>query len=101
MLIMPGGFGVAKNFCDFALYGEKGEITVEAEVERVLKEFNEVNIYIYNILEIKTNRTVLHISNSRSEGIWEEIWREGVLTNPWNEGWGRLAKCRGYRYLFP
>jgi enhancing lycopene biosynthesis protein 2 len=37
-LFVPGGFGVAKNLSDF---GSKGkEMTVHAEVERVLKDFH-------------------------------------------------------------
>jgi len=35
-LIFPGGFGAAKNLCDFALNGN--ECTVDDEVERLVKE---------------------------------------------------------------
>jgi enhancing lycopene biosynthesis protein 2 len=35
-LIFPGGFGAAKNLCDFALNGD--ECTVDDEVERLVKE---------------------------------------------------------------
>lgn len=38
-VIMPGGFGAAKNLCDFAVKG--AEMTVDADVERVLKEFHK------------------------------------------------------------
>lgn len=38
-LIFPGGFGAAKNLCDFAFKG--AECQVEPEVERVLKDFHE------------------------------------------------------------
>ena len=37
-LILPGGFGAAKNLCTFAFEG--ADCTVIPEVERVLKEFN-------------------------------------------------------------
>lgn len=36
-LIIPGGFGAAKNLCDYALNGEK--LTVNKEMERVVDEF--------------------------------------------------------------
>ena len=36
-LILPGGFGAAKNLCDFATRG--AECSVEPEVERVVGEF--------------------------------------------------------------
>jgi enhancing lycopene biosynthesis protein 2 len=36
-LMLPGGFGAAKNLCDFATRGP--ECTVEPEVERVVGEF--------------------------------------------------------------
>lgn len=36
-LIVPGGFGAAKNLCSYALNGEK--MTVNPEMERVINEF--------------------------------------------------------------
>lgn len=39
-VVWPGGFGAAKNLCDFAVKGP--EMTVNPEVERVIKEFHEV-----------------------------------------------------------
>jgi enhancing lycopene biosynthesis protein 2 len=36
-LVIPGGFGVAKNLCDYAVKG--AEFTVIPELEKVLKEF--------------------------------------------------------------
>ena len=36
-LVVPGGFGAAKNLCDFAINGTK--LTVNEEMERVIKEF--------------------------------------------------------------
>ena len=38
-VVFPGGFGAAKNLSDFAFKGT--DMTVEPEVERVLKEFKE------------------------------------------------------------
>ena len=38
-LVFPGGFGAAKNLSDFAFKGT--DMTVDPEVERVLKEFKE------------------------------------------------------------
>jgi enhancing lycopene biosynthesis protein 2 len=38
-LVLPGGFGVAKNFSNFATENDK--FTVEKEVERVLKDFHQ------------------------------------------------------------
>lgn len=39
-VVVPGGFGIAKNFTDFA---EKGpDCTVDPKVEKVLKEFYEL-----------------------------------------------------------
>ncbi|MGB9602991.1 MAG: isoprenoid biosynthesis protein ElbB, partial [Limisphaerales bacterium] len=35
-VILPGGFGAAKNLCNFALAGE--DFTVHPEIEKVLKE---------------------------------------------------------------
>jgi len=40
-IIFPGGFGAAKNLCDFALKG--AEMTVNFEVERVMQEFKDAN----------------------------------------------------------
>jgi enhancing lycopene biosynthesis protein 2 len=40
-LIFPGGFGAAKNLCDFALKGE--ECSVDDEVARLVREMREVN----------------------------------------------------------
>lgn len=37
-LYIPGGFGAAKNLCDFGVKG--AEMTVESDVEGVLKEFH-------------------------------------------------------------
>jgi len=37
-LIIPGGFGAAKNLCNFAFEGEN--LTVHAEIERVIKAFH-------------------------------------------------------------
>lgn len=39
-IIFPGGFGVAKNFCDFAFKGN--EMSVKPEIESVLKDFHSV-----------------------------------------------------------
>lgn len=39
VLIMPGGFGVAKNLCDFAFKG--GDCTVNLEVAEVVKAMHE------------------------------------------------------------
>ena len=36
-LVFPGGFGAAKNLSDFAFKGT--EMTVDPEIERILKEF--------------------------------------------------------------
>lgn len=36
-LIIPGGFGVAKNLSDFAIAGQKME--VDPDVENILREF--------------------------------------------------------------
>ena len=38
-VVFPGGFGAAKNLSDFAFKGT--DMTVEPEVERVLKEFKD------------------------------------------------------------
>ncbi len=38
-LIFPGGFGAAKNLCDFALKGD--ECTAHEEVERLVKEMRD------------------------------------------------------------
>ena len=37
-VIFPGGFGAAKNLCDFAVKG--GAMSVDPEVERVVREFH-------------------------------------------------------------
>jgi len=37
-LFVPGGFGAAKNLSDFAVKGQ--DMTVDSEVERVLREFH-------------------------------------------------------------
>ncbi|CAD7963063.1 unnamed protein product [Amoebophrya sp. A120] len=39
-LIFPGGFGAAKNLCDLAVKGP--EVTLEKEVERVVKDFHSI-----------------------------------------------------------
>lgn len=38
-VIFPGGFGAAKNLCDFAMRG--AEMNVDPDVERVVKEFHK------------------------------------------------------------
>ncbi len=38
-LIVPGGFGAAKNLCDYAVKG--AQMSVRPEVERLLREMNE------------------------------------------------------------
>jgi len=38
VLFLPGGFGAAKNWCDFAVKG--AEMTVQEDVEAVLKDFH-------------------------------------------------------------
>jgi len=38
-VIFPGGFGAAKNLCDFAV--KQADCTVDAEVAKVLKSFHE------------------------------------------------------------
>lgn len=43
-LIIPGGFGVAKNFCDFAFKGDK--FTVRPEIEEKLLLFRKHNMPI-------------------------------------------------------
>lgn len=40
-LVIPGGFGVAKNLCNFALQGSKG--SVRPDVERAIKAFFSEN----------------------------------------------------------
>lgn len=40
-LIFPGGFGAAKNLCDFALKGEN--CSVDGEVERLVREMRKAN----------------------------------------------------------
>lgn len=37
-VILPGGFGAAKNLCDFATKG--GEMSVDPQIERVLRDFH-------------------------------------------------------------
>jgi enhancing lycopene biosynthesis protein 2 len=37
-LVIPGGFGVAKNFCDFALKGSAG--SVRPDVQKVIEQFH-------------------------------------------------------------
>jgi enhancing lycopene biosynthesis protein 2 len=44
VLFFPGGFGAAKNLSDFALNGDK--MTVHPEVERVIMESVENNLFI-------------------------------------------------------
>ncbi len=39
-LIIPGGFGAAKNFSDFAINGEK--FNVKPQIEKVIKQFYNV-----------------------------------------------------------
>eukprot|EP01022_Parablepharisma_sp_SALTPOND_P018676 TRINITY_DN3091_c1_g1_i1.p9 TRINITY_DN3091_c1_g1~~TRINITY_DN3091_c1_g1_i1.p9 ORF type:complete len:184 (-),score=15.52 TRINITY_DN3091_c1_g1_i1:2738-3289(-) len=39
-IIMPGGFGVAKNLCDFAVKGP--DCTVDPKVTKVVKEFHDL-----------------------------------------------------------
>lgn len=39
-LVLPGGFGVAKNFCDFAFKGT--EASVEPEIKKVIQEAYEL-----------------------------------------------------------
>jgi enhancing lycopene biosynthesis protein 2 len=43
-LIIPGGFGVAKNLSNFATQGEKFQ--VEGQVERILIDFHKNNKFI-------------------------------------------------------
>ena len=43
-LFLPGGFGVAKNFSDFATKGP--DMTVQEDVEKVLKDFQANKKYI-------------------------------------------------------
>ena len=38
-VVFPGGFGAAKNLSDFAFKGT--DMTVDPEVERVLRDFNK------------------------------------------------------------
>ena len=38
-VVFPGGFGAAKNLSDFAFKGT--DMTVDPEVERVIKDFNK------------------------------------------------------------
>lgn len=38
-IVIPGGYGAAKNLCNFALEGSKG--TVNPELKRVLQEFRQ------------------------------------------------------------
>ena len=38
MLVIPGGFGVAKNFCDFAFKG--GEMSVDPKIQEILMSFH-------------------------------------------------------------
>ena len=38
-VLIPGGFGAAKNLCDFGFKG--AEMEVESDIEKVLKEFHE------------------------------------------------------------
>jgi enhancing lycopene biosynthesis protein 2 len=40
-LVIPGGFGVAKNFCSFAYEGEN--FTVDKDIEHVIKAFHKQN----------------------------------------------------------
>ena len=39
-IIIPGGFGAAKNLCDFAVRGP--DCTVDPQVSKVLKEFHNL-----------------------------------------------------------
>lgn len=43
-VFMPGGFGAAKNFSDFAVKG--GDMTVQEDVSQVLKDFHAAQKYI-------------------------------------------------------
>ena len=40
-LLIPGGFGAAKNLCDFGFKG--ADMTVQADIEKVLKDFHSMN----------------------------------------------------------
>jgi len=39
-VVIPGGFGVAKNFCNFAL--KQADCTVDPKIEKVLTQFHEL-----------------------------------------------------------
>lgn len=43
-LFVPGGFGAAKNFSDFASKG--GEMSVHEDIEKILKDFHASQKYI-------------------------------------------------------
>ena len=43
-VIIPGGFGVAKNFCDYALKGS--DFTIDQNIKNILIECNKQNKYI-------------------------------------------------------
>lgn len=40
-LLIPGGFGAAKNLCSFGFQG--ADMTVEEDIERVLRDFRKEN----------------------------------------------------------
>ena len=44
MLFMPGGFGAAKNFSDFAFEGKK--MSVQKDIEYVLNDFQKASKHI-------------------------------------------------------
>ena len=43
-LFIPGGFGAAKNLCDFGFKG--ADMTVSPQVEKILKDFHNAQKYI-------------------------------------------------------
>lgn len=82
-LVIPGGFGVAKNLCNFAFTGSAS--IVHSEVEAVLKSFHQAQkfigaICIAPVLLALTFKTIkIKITLGASSGAVSEIEKLGHL----------------------
>ena len=78
-LIVPGGFGAAKNLCNHAHKGDAPELVVDGEVERVLKEFSAAKkpiglCCIAPVLAAKVLGATVTVGRANKPGVDGDKW---------------------------
>lgn len=112
LVVFPGGFGAAKNLCDFAQKG--ADCTVNPDVERVLKGFHSAGkpialcciapVLAAKVLGTKAGGPGCHVTIGSDEGVAGAIGQMGSenvskpVTEAYTDQKNRIVTAPAYMY---